>query len=221
MKIISWNCRGAFRKKFSLIQKYDADVYIIQECENPEKYPKEFSQFPTNYVWWGESENKGLCIFAKSDIEMKKNDWPVYCLRHFISVRINNRFDLLGVWASPPYIEEYYIYQSINIDRYNEDTILIGDFNSNSIWDKNHRKRNHSAVVKQLETKNIVSAYHYISGEQAGQETKETFYLHKNKNKGYHIDYCFLNPKNLKSFEIFDSEEWLEYSDHMPIQVII
>ena len=78
MKIISWNCNRAFRNKFSIIQKYDADIYVIQECENPKKYPKEFSRFLTNYVWCGENENQGLAVFAKPNVKIEKNDWPVY-----------------------------------------------------------------------------------------------------------------------------------------------
>ena len=35
MKIISWNCNGKFREKFSAILEEDADIYVIQECENP------------------------------------------------------------------------------------------------------------------------------------------------------------------------------------------
>ena len=152
---------------------------------------------------------------------MELNDWPVYCLRHFISVKINDRLDLLGVWASAPYIEEYYIFQSINIDNYGENTVIIGDFNSNAVWDKYHGKRNHSAVVAELKAKNIVSAYHYVTGEQSGYETNATFYLHKHKDKKFHIDYCFLNPMLIKDFQILDSDEWLQYSDHVPIHVVI
>lgn len=221
MKIISWNCRGKFREKFPIIQKENADIYVIQECENPDKYQELFSKFLSNYIWYGEKDSKGLGIFVKPNVKMELNDWPVYCLRHFISVKINDSIDLLGVWASSPYIEEYYIYQTINIDKYNENTLIIGDFNSNAIWDKDHGKRNHSAVVAELKRKNIVSAYHYITGEQEGQETRSTFCLYKHNDKKYHIDYCFLNPIHLKEFLIFDSEEWLRYSDHMPIQVII
>ena len=62
----------------ALSEKYDADIYVIQECEKPEKYPKEFSRFLTNYIWYGENDNKGLGIFAKPNIKMVNNNWPVY-----------------------------------------------------------------------------------------------------------------------------------------------
>ena len=62
MKIVSWNCNGAFRKKYSILfEKIPADIYVIQECENPEKISnnkdKEFlTSF--NYRWIGENKNK-------------------------------------------------------------------------------------------------------------------------------------------------------------------
>lgn len=221
MQIVSWNCRGKFREKYQYIEKLNADIYVIQECENPDKYDREFSQFFSNRVWCGENESKGLALFARPDVEIEINLWPKYCLRCFESVRVNQSFDLLAVWACSPYIEEYCIYQAINIDKFNGETVIIGDFNSNAMWDKQHGMRNHSAVVAQLKEKQIVSAYHYFSKEEHGMESQHTFCLYKHRDRPYHIDYCFTNLKNIKSYKILDDEEWLKHSDHFPIQVEI
>ena len=35
MKIVSWNSNGYFSKKFPAIIEEHADIYVIQECENP------------------------------------------------------------------------------------------------------------------------------------------------------------------------------------------
>lgn len=154
MKIVSWNCNGKFRKKFKNVVKLNADIYVIQECENPTNFKNtNYFSFASNYIWIGDNKNKGLGIFAKDNIELKMNNWEPYCLRNFISVNINSSFDLVGVWACDPYIEEYYIYQCIHINKYNNKTIIIGDLNSNKIWDKQHKKRNHTNVVKILEKK--------------------------------------------------------------------
>lgn len=221
MKIISWNCRGKFREKYHNLLACDADIYVIQECENPYNYPSEYANFYTNFIWYGESNNKGLGIFAKPHIRIRKNEWETYCLRHFISVKVNDEFDLLGVWACSPYIEEYYIYQTMNIGKYTPRTIIIGDFNSNAIWDKQHGKRNHSQVVTELYNIGLVSAYHYTMHEPHGKESIHTFCLYKNESKKYHIDYCFIAPERIKSFAILESKEWLSISDHFPIQITI
>lgn len=54
MKIVSWNANGKFREKYKAILELDADVYVIQECENPEtcKDP-EYRSFFKNYHWSG------------------------------------------------------------------------------------------------------------------------------------------------------------------------
>ena len=219
MKIVSWNCRGKFREKFSALMKFNADIYIVQECENPEKYTKIKNDFCSNYFWCGESDSKGLGVFLKSNVNAVPNEWKTYCLRNFISLNINNEFDLLSVWACSPYIEEYYIYQSINFDKYNDNTVIIGDFNSNVIWDKDYGKRNHSAVVKQLDSLGLCSAYHYTAGEEQGNETAKTFFLYKHLDKAYHIDHCFVRKDRILNYKIGVAEEWIKYSDHVPIEL--
>lgn len=222
MKIISWNCNCKFREKFKEIKKYDADIYVIQECENPELCSNtEYKSFAQNYIWIGNNSNKGLGVFAKDNIKLEKLNWQSYCLRHFLPVRINDKYNLLGIWACAPYIEEYYIYQNINIKNYSDDTVIIGDFNSNKIWDKEHGIRNHAAVVEELKMKGLESIYHYKYNELQGEESNYTFYLYRHLDKGYHIDHCFCNKDIVRSYNVLFDEKWLNYSDHIPIMLDI
>lgn len=217
MKIISWNCNGKFREKYKDIIKLNADIYVVEECEEPEKYG--YAEFADNYLWVGEKPAKGVGLFANKGVSIKNNNWPNYHMRNFLSVNINGDFDLLCVWACKPYIEEYCIYQAVHREKYSADMVIIGDFNSNKIWDKEHGSRSHSVVVEELKDIGLVSAYHYVTGEEQGCESKNTFYLYRHKDKGYHIDYCFANPENIKKFQILSGEYWIKYSDHIPIMI--
>lgn len=222
MKIVSWNCCGKFREKYKNITYIDADIYVIQECENP-KYTKnkDYKIFSENCIWVGENKNKGLGVFAKREISLKNNNWKSFCLQNFLCVKINNKFNLLAVWACNRHIEEYYIYQSIHEKKYNNDMLIIGDFNSNSMWDSKHNKRTHSSVVSKLESIGLKSAYHTTKGETQGCESEKTFYLYRHLDKSYHIDYAFLKQSRIRDFKILESNEWLNYSDHKPIYLEI
>ncbi len=126
-----------FERSIRPIKELDADVYVIQECENPKcSRQSEYEEFASNSLWVGATPNKGLGIFAKEYVDLRNNNWDASKLRNFLSVNINGKFDLLGVWAMSPYIEVHYDYQTINIDKLRENSVIIGDFNSNVIWDK-------------------------------------------------------------------------------------
>jgi exonuclease III len=219
MKIVSWNCNGAFRKKFLDISEYDADIYVIQECENPETVTGEnYERFACNYIWKGDMPYKGLGVFAKQNILLEPKAWNNHLLRHFFPVGVNGSFTLLAVWACRPYIEEYAVYQDIHYAKYDANMIIIGDFNSNKIWDcKRTEQRSHSAVLEKLNRKGLSSAYHSVHNEEQGHETIGTFFLYKNSAKQYHIDYCFLNTAKLKDFFIAEKDLWLRLSDHIPL----
>ena len=37
MRLITWNCQGAFRKKVDVILTQKPDILVVQECEHPDK----------------------------------------------------------------------------------------------------------------------------------------------------------------------------------------
>ena len=234
MKIISWNCNGAFRKKFHSFEQLDADVLIIQECENPtESKDNEYQNWADNYLWIGDSKNKGLGIFAKKEITLTElkwsNEYKDHSVKYFLPCLINNNIQLLGIWAhqnnSPNfgYIGQFWKYLQTNKHLF-KNIIIAGDFNSNVIWDEWDRWWNHSDVVKELENKEIQSLYHSFLNEPQGKETKPTFFLQRNLTKFYHIDYFFASNdivKKLKNFEMGDCENWIKLSDHLPIIITL
>lgn len=234
MKIISWNCNGAFRKKFHALLEFNADIYIIQECENPaESKDLEYKSWAKNYLWIGDSKNKGLAVFAKEEINIQPLDWTnnfkVHSVKYFLPCLINNDFQLLGIWThqnkSPNfgYIGQFWKYLQVNKSNFKK-IIIAGDLNSNAIWDQWDRWWNHSDVVKELEEITITSLYHKYFKELQGKETKPTFFLQRNISKSYHIDYCFSSKEfetSLKHVEVPEFTNWFHLSDHVPMIITL
>ncbi len=226
MKIVTWNCNGALRKKIERLLKLEADIYIIQECEDPEKTnDSNYRNWADNFFWAGDNKNKGLGIFAKPSIGIQNLNWETNGLKYFISCRVNNDFNLIATWchgANSPtfgYIGQLWKYLQLNKFKFGK-SIIAGDFNSNVIWDKWDRWWNHSDVVRELGELKIESFYHKFFLEDQGKESKSTFYLQKNIKKPYHIDYIFGSTSftnSIKSLAVGETSKWLELSDHMPV----
>jgi exonuclease III len=227
MRIVSWNCNGALRKKLVALHSYDADVYVIQECENPnESSCPDYRAWASNYLWVGGNKNKGLGVFAKPEIALASLNLDAGTLESFIPCTLNERFVLWAVWtrqANSPtfrYIGQLWKYlQKHKAALSGKDAVVIGDFNSNICWDAWDRWWNHSDVVRELEELGIYSLYHAVNGEAQGSESSPTFYMYRKREKPYHIDYAFLSKMYLSSasLEVGNPNIWLEHSDHMPL----
>jgi len=73
MRIVSWNCNGAFRKKLGALNALDVDVCIIQECEDPARCADpEYKAWASNFLWVGTNKNRGLGVFAKQGISLEQ-----------------------------------------------------------------------------------------------------------------------------------------------------
>ena len=223
----------AFRKKAAIILSHNPDILIVQECEHPEKLlftadtPK-----PTQVLWFGKNQHKGLAIFSYSDYRFSVLSNHNEDLKMIIPISVTGGqydFTLFAIWANNPADPDgQYITQIWKaIDHYHflldkKRVLLIGDFNSNSIWDRKHRTSNHSNVVKLLEEKGIFSTYHLHYKQAQGKEEHPTLYMYRHKDKPYHIDYCFASADmlaKLESVKIGDYDFWTRYSDHVPVMV--
>ena len=234
MKIITWNCNMAFRKKAEFILAHKPDILIVPECEHPDKllFPIGIPK-PTDCLWFGKNKHKGLAIFSYDDFRFKVLPNHNEDFKMIIPIEVTGGdfdFNLFLIWAYNPddrdgkYVTQVWKaiihYDDLLTDK---PTILVGDFNSNKIWDyKKHRLGNHSEVVKKLEEKGIYSTYHLHHKQAQGTEEHATFYMYRHKDKPYHIDYCFASldmTNKIQSVEIGDYDFWRQYSDHVPVMV--
>ena len=63
MRIITWNCLGAFRRKSEHIVIFRPDLAIIQECERAEKLVFKNGSQPRVIQWYGDvGSAKGIGI---------------------------------------------------------------------------------------------------------------------------------------------------------------
>jgi exodeoxyribonuclease III len=232
MKLITWNCQGAFRKKIDTILTHRPDILVIQECEHPDKLLFSSMTLPPNdFLWFGDNNHKGLGIFSFSDFKFQILDQSTD-FKTIIPISVTGgqlNFNLFAIWANNPsdrdnqYIGQ--VWKAINYyDQLLGDkiSILTGDFNSNKIWDRKHGLKNHSAVVDRLADKDIFSIYHKHLNQEQGKENHPTFFLQRNRNKPYHIDYCFVSVDiydKFQNLEIGTYENWIAYSDHVPLIV--
>ncbi len=223
----------AYRKKAGFILAHNPDIVIVPECECPEKL--KFSAdtpIPNDIFWSGSNQHKGLGVFSYSNYKFKLLDNYNPELKTILPLAVTGGpfdFTLFAIWAYNPQDKDYqYVGQVWKaIQHYesllkNERTILVGDFNSNTIWDKLKRKISHSTLVEILEQKEIYSTYHKHYNQTQGKEEHSTLFMYRHQNKPYHIDYCFASVDlidKLKNVEIGSYEEWTKYSDHKPVIV--
>lgn len=248
MKIVSWNCHGALRNKLAIVDQLQADLLIAQECEDPENSIETYREWAGDYLWVGDSVHKGIGVFPKNGNTVKKLDWnrqfsvkgfsssspamnwSSHELKLFLPFLLNDTYLMLAVWTKGKddlvfgYIGQFWKYMQIHAQDFQcPNSIIIGDFNSNTRWDKPDSWWNHSDVVQHLESIGVVSLYHQQSGEVQGQETQATFYMQRKLEKPYHIDYAFISRDLCKrsKLEIGDAETWLSFSDHLPLVLTV
>lgn len=221
MRVITWNCNQNFRSKFDLISALSPNLLIVQECEYlPQNH------FPNaEYLWVGQNNKKGLGVLIFKDAGSIS---PEYDEKYVEFLPINTDFgQLLGVWAFNHRAKKYgddvkgHILQAIQKYRSfltDKNTMgVVGDFNNSVVWDKPSSLQTFQKAIEDFEAFGMSSAYHTFSSEKFGDETRATLFHTKKREKTYHIDYAFTRKSG--SVEVGEYDDWIAYSDHMPLIV--
>ena len=163
IRLITWNCNKAFRKKAEFILTENPDILIVPESESSKKLKFDKGvMIPNDAFWYGENPNQGIGVYSYSDfkISIMKEHNPDF--RFIVPLLIKNNdleFVLLAIWCQKPnHGVNYGLYTWNAINYYtellnNKKVILAGDLNSSSIWDKPKREANHTNIVNWLSEK--------------------------------------------------------------------
>lgn len=223
MRLVTWNCcRGPVDKKLPLLKPLNPTISVIQECPRP---PDD----DPSTLWFGDNPRQGIAVRVSDGYQITTvtpRDAPRYTIPIQISGPIS--FLLLAVWSQQdrPYRYVKAVIRAVDCYRdmiESQPTVIMGDFNSNTIWDHKRTKEwNHSGLVRKLADLGLISAYHQFFREAQGAETRPTLYMLRQKARPYHIDYCFM-PQSwipfLRSVDVGSYEDWKSASDHRPLVV--
>ena len=227
LKIVTWNCQGALRRKLREVASLEADVLVLQECSRADAVQLE--TLGLNLACWaGGNPHKGLAIAARPELKLAAR--PIRGIEWALRGATGGRAKLgiVAIWACAPERSDRYIRQVHKLlDRRVLNTlpprsVFLGDFNSNKIWDGKHRERSHTRTVEKFHVAGFQSAYHDLLKEEQGKESIPTFFLQRLTSKPYHIDYAFLSSmmrKDLRKINIGKPATWLKISDHMPFSI--
>lgn len=228
MKILSWNCNGAFRKKIEIVKNLKVDIAIIQECEKSELWSDLRAH---DWIWQGDRKSKGVGVFSfKPGLTLNPIEFSLEFNHWFIPLEFSNGLRLMAVWAMNHRGNE--VVESIqptfrtiedNKELISTMDIIAGDFNNNVVWDsgpsRKFAKGSFRDILTTLKSLGFNSLYHHSTSEGFGEETTASLFLQRNLEKPYHVDYAFAAQPLLSNmrFEILKDPIYLQHSDHRPL----
>jgi exodeoxyribonuclease-3 len=226
----------ALPRKWDALMALRPDVAVISECADPAILAeKGIETNPETCIWMGKSKHKGLGIFAFNGYRLRRFEPFVPYFRFCLPVAVDGLepFHLLGAWAQNANEgntrKNQLGHLSRAMSRYDgflrgAPSIIAGDLNNNTFWDKPGWRMNHDTMVAKAERMGLISGYHAMNDEAHGGETQPTHYWRDRTKDGptYHIDYIFGSKdliENAKSFDVGTFENWVgnKLSDHVPL----
>ncbi len=150
MRLVTWNCcRGPFEAKAEALAPLKPDIAILQEAPRPK------AKDAPQRLWFGGAARVGIAVLAFNGYTVACASRPASDTDPVRAVRVGGRadFNLLAIWAraDTKYIRGVYdrMLGHVRLAR-QRPTILAGDLNSNTIWDRPRVPMNHTRFVAWL-----------------------------------------------------------------------
>ena len=219
---MTWNCNLQFSKKSALVDSFNADVLVIQECEFlPMDYKPGYQLF-----WVGNNQKKGLAVLVRgnSSFRVKKSSRD---FAYFLPIQSDYGL-ILGVWSFNKRAQKFGLkvsgYLVDVLETYegeihsNSKVVIAGDFNNGPRWDIGRFHRNNFRLIEsELIKRGFISSYHQAFKETPGSESRGTHFHQRNPAKEYHIDYIYSKGFRVGQVRLGDFTKWRDVSDHVPL----
>src|SRR5512147_2277805 len=139
VRLVAWNCcMGPLERKLTALGALAPDIAVLPECPH-------LPRLPGSTFWTGANPHKGLGVIARPPWRItratRRRDLP----RYIRPLRVSGpeSFLLWAVWACDNGTDRYVRGTHRAVDSFKRllgsgPSVLLGDFNSNSIWDREH-----------------------------------------------------------------------------------
>jgi exodeoxyribonuclease III len=230
MKLVSWNCQKGLNSKDKARKLFELcpDIAIIQESFHPNEFNEDIRY--EEAIWIGEEKPKGLgiCVLSLSKdyhltqlVDQVKYDWVVP-----IKVTGKENFTLIAVWTKRSSGTSYgsILYHALQeYESLIQDgpVVIMGDFNLDKrVASSYSGVGGFKKMMGIFENYGLKSIYHINNTEEFGSESVPTYYHYGKSDRPFHLDYCFVSEgiwQGMSQFEIGTSDEYLPFSDHVPL----
>lgn len=229
MRLISWNCKGAFGRKHASVAELAPDVLVLPECGRMRALNNVLNCAPVrSFEWIGDNPRKGLGVVSYGSYSLRVHPSYDPKLRWILPLDVDGPtpFTLIAVWTVPDSADGIYIHSLFRtLEVYAEilrapRVVIAGDFNQSVLLDKPGSPLNFAEWLVKAETNGFRSTYHLHRNCPHGCEPEKTFYLHHKVEKGHHIDFVFATPSLIETgmdVEVGSHATWCKQSDHMPL----
>jgi exodeoxyribonuclease III len=230
MRLVTWNCKGAFGRKHPAAAQFKPDVLIVPECGKLEgTVPGVLGLPPVNsFDWIGVYQTKGLGVISYGDYSLRRHPDYDPDLNWILPLEVKGprQFTLIAVWSVRNPVTGFYLSPLLDaLEAYKHlfhesEVIVAGDFNQNVLFDTPRGKVKYADWLSKAEELGLRSVYHLDRQCEQGREPEKTFFLHHKEEKGHHLDYIFATPgllENGVAVEVGNHADWHKASDHMPL----
>jgi hypothetical protein len=237
LRLVEWNVAMSLHTKAHMLAALQPTVAILPESAHPDRTGRALEAIgatPGQWQWIGSNPNKGLLAvaFGGWSLQVDERYDPGYQWVMPLHLTGPRRIRVLAVWdmnhrgkghdaarrlgacrASMDHYEDFLAGDS-------DLTLISGDFNNSVFWDKPTKGTKFSDFMDRLESRGMVSAYHFHNQCERGTEPDPTLWWTRNSEKPYHIDYTFVSrPETVEAVTMGLHADWIAHSDHSPMTV--